>query len=162
MEPFELVRLILRPMTVEDIDRVYTIDVASFSLPWSERSYRFELTQNENSHPWVAEAHNAAGERQVVGLVVTWLILDEAHIATLAIDPAWRRKGIARRLIANALAEAAKAGAAKAFLEVRRGNQPALQLYQDFGFQVVGVRPKYYKDNMEDALLMTLEPIIVI
>jgi ribosomal-protein-alanine N-acetyltransferase len=159
MEPPDLVRLILRPMTLEDVERVYGIDVASFTLPWSERSYRFELTQNENSHPWVAEAEDSAGEKLVVGFIVTWLILDEAHIATVAIDPAWRRMGIARRLIDNSLAEAVTYGAVKAFLEVRRGNLAALQLYQDFGFQVVGVRSKYYKDNMEDALLMTLEPI---
>src|SRR5512137_1282858 len=95
--------LILRPMELKDVEQVYAIDVQSFSLPWSERSYRFELTENPTSHPWVAETVDSRGQLQVVGMIVVWIILDEAHIATIAAHPAFRRRGIGRRLLARAL-----------------------------------------------------------
>ncbi len=161
MEPAGAVKIILRRMALDDIEQVYAIDVASFSLPWSLRSYRYELTENSNSRGWVAEAVDARGDRQVVGVIVAWLILDEAHIATIATDPAWRRMGIARRLLRKALAAASLEGAVTAHLEVRRGNLSAQALYREFGFRVVGERPRYYKDTMEDALLMTLDPLQV-
>ena len=159
MEASQVVEIVLRPMELRDVEQVYAIDVLSFSLPWSERSYRFELTENTASHPWVAEAIGPRGERQVVGMIVVWFIVDEAHIATIATHPAFRRMGIARRLLEQTLAEGAALGAVKAFLEVRRSNRAAQTLYQSFGFVVTGVRPKYYLDTQEDALLMTLEPI---
>jgi ribosomal-protein-alanine N-acetyltransferase len=159
MEASQVVDIILRAMELEDVEQVYAIDVLSFSLPWSERSYRFELSENNASHPWVAEAVSARGERQVVGMIVVWFILDEAHIATIATHPAFRRMGIARRLLGRALEDGAAFGAEKAFLEVRRSNLAAQALYQSFGFVVTGVRPRYYLDTQEDALLMTLEPI---
>lgn len=149
-----------RPMALEDIVRVHEIDVASFSLPWSERSFRFELTENQNSILWVAEVRPADQEQpRVVGMVVIWVILDEAHVATIATDPAFRGQGIGRRLLANGLLAAYERGARVAFLEVRRGNLTAQTLYHQFGFQVVGERPRYYQDNHEDALLMTLETL---
>ena len=159
MEANQAVEVILRPMELKDVEQVYAIDVLSFSLPWSERSYRFELTENKNSRPWVAEAIDAAGARQVVGMLVAWIILDEAHIATIAIHPAFRRRGIGRRLLVVALEDAAIHGATKVYLEVRRNNLTAQKLYEQFGFKVTGVRPRYYIDTQEDALLMTLEPL---
>ncbi len=149
--------LILRPMELKDVDQVYAIDVQSFSLPWSERSYRFELTENTSSRPWVAELVNSRGQLQVVGMVVVWLVLDEAHIATIATHPAFRRRGIGRRLLVKALEDAADRGAKRAYLEVRRTNLAAQKLYEQFGFAVTGIRPRYYLDTQEDALLMTLE-----
>jgi [ribosomal protein S18]-alanine N-acetyltransferase len=159
IEPNQVAEIRLRPMQLEDVEQVYAIDVQSFSLPWSERSYRFEINENLASHPWVAEAVSAQGQRQVVGMIVAWIILDEVHIATIATHPGFRRQGIARRLLAQALDEGAKAGAVKAFLEVRRSNLGAQKLYQDFGFVETGIRPRYYLDTHEDALLMTLEPL---
>ena len=149
--------VILRPMEMKDVEQVYAIDVQSFSLPWSERSYRFELTENPTSHPWVAETVDPRGQLQVVGMIVVWIILDEAHIATIAAHPAFRRRGIGRRLLARALEDAAGRGAIKAYLEVRRSNLGAQKLYEQFGFSITGVRPRYYLDTQEDALLMTLE-----
>jgi [ribosomal protein S18]-alanine N-acetyltransferase len=146
-------KILLRPMRLEDVEQVYAIDVASFSLPWSERSYRYELTENvQNSYLWVAET--AGG---VVGMIVMWIILDEAHIATIATRPDYRRRGVARRLLVQALAGARERKASLAMLEVRRNNLAAQKLYESFGFVVVGVRPRYYVDNMEDALLMNLD-----
>jgi [ribosomal protein S18]-alanine N-acetyltransferase len=147
-------------MALEDVERVHLIDQLSFSLPWSERSYRFELTENQNSSLWVAEVE-AAGGALVVGMIVVWIVLDEAHIATLAIHPDYRKLGIGRLLLTQGLRAAAGRGAQLAYLEVRRSNRAAQALYESFGFAVVGERRRYYKDNQEDALLMTLADITV-
>jgi [ribosomal protein S18]-alanine N-acetyltransferase len=157
--PQQMVELRFRHMLLEDIEQVYAIDVLSFALPWSERSYRFEILENKTSRNWVAEAVYAQGHTQITGMIVTWVILDEAHVATIAIHPDFRRLGIGQRLLARALLDDAEHGATQVFLEVRRGNLVALQMYKRFGFVVTGVRPRYYVDNNEDALLMTLKPI---
>lgn len=159
--PESMVELRFRRMRLEDVEQVYAIDVLSFALPWSERSYRFELTENQNSHAWVAEALDGQGRSQVVGMLVMWIILDEAHIATIAILPEFRRIHIGRGLLARALEDAAQSGATQAYLEVRRGNLAAQSMYHQFGFVINGVRPRYYLDNGEDALLMMLHPIQV-
>ena len=152
----------LRPMTLQDVARVREIDVLSFSLPWSERSYRFELTENKKSVNWVAETvpqEGGEGLPIVVGMIVIWAILDEAHIATIAIHPDYRGQGIGRRLLAGGLLAVYERGARMAYLEVRRSNLTAQKMYEQFGFVVAGVRPGYYKDNHEDAILMTLPSI---
>lgn len=146
----------IRRMRLEDLEQVHAIDVLSFRLPWSERSFRYELTGNQASRLWVAEITDPSGQTVVVGQVAIWLIIDEAHIGTIAIHPDYRRQGIGRKLLAEALLSIEKEGAKQAFLEVRRSNESAQAMYQKFGFEVVGVRPRYYKDNNEDALLLTL------
>jgi ribosomal-protein-alanine N-acetyltransferase len=89
-------------------------------------------------------------------MIVVWLILDEAHIATLAVHPEFRRKGVGSQLLEAALIEARNKGAREAMLEVRASNHIAQALYKDYGFEVVHRRPRYYRDNNEDALLMNL------
>jgi ribosomal-protein-alanine N-acetyltransferase len=147
----------IRPMQEEDIEPVHAIDVLSFSTPWPAASYRFELFENPASMLWVAEAELPDEKKRVIGMVVVWLLMDEAHIATIAIHPDYRGQGISNDLMAVALMESARKGADKATLEVRAGNQVAQALYQHFGFRVVGRRPKYYQDNYEDALIMAVE-----
>ena len=156
-----MVSLRFRRMRLEDVEQVYAIDVLSFSLPWSERSYRYEVGENENSRTWVAEAVDEQGHRQVVGMTVIWVILDEAHVANLAVHPAFRHRSIGRKLLARGLLDAVESGTTQSFLEVRRGNESAQALYHQFGYVVVGVRVGYYSDTHEDALLMTLDPIQV-
>lgn len=158
-QPESPIRLRLRPMTPEDVDAVYEIDVLSYSLPWSQRAYRHEIIENPNARLWVACQTSENGKEQVVGMIVTWIILDEAHIGTIAVHPNLRRRGVAETLLCHALRDAAHQGAVKVYLEVRRSNLAAQGLYVKFGFTVVGVRQRYYKDNQEDALLMTLEPL---
>jgi len=92
-------------------------------------------------------------------MTVIWVILDEAHVATIATHPDHRGYGIGKRLLAYGLLEAYKRGARIAYLEVRRSNVIAQNLYYKFGFEVVGERLRYYKDNNEDAVLMTLHQI---
>lgn len=149
-----------RPMTLNDVSRVHEIDRLSFSLPWSERSFRFELTENDNSVAWVAETVLPDGQITVVGMVVAWVILDEAHIATIAVHPDFRGLGIGQKLLAKILLTTYQRGGRLAYLEVRRSNALALKMYLKFGFEIVGERPRYYQDNNEDALLMTLNQII--
>jgi ribosomal-protein-alanine N-acetyltransferase len=146
-------------MTLADVQPVREIDRLSFAIPWTDRSYHFELTENEASRLWVAEVPDEAGRPALVGMIVVWLILDEAHIGTIAVHPDHRQQGIARQLLATALLDAYQQGARKSFLEVRRGNLAAQKLYEQFGYVVVGVRPRYYRDNGEDAYLMNLEEI---
>jgi [ribosomal protein S18]-alanine N-acetyltransferase len=141
--------LLLRRMTLEDVDRVHEIDQASFSLPWSRRSFLFELQESLVSSSWVAEYNG-----EVIAMIVTWLIDDEAHVATFAVHPDWRGHGVGRRLLGHALHEAWRRGCTHVALEVRAGNQEAIPLYHSFGFVQVGVRPGYYHDTQEDALLM--------
>ena len=146
--------IVVRPMRLEDLRQVQEIDRASFSLPWPPSSYRYELVKNQYSLLYVAEAHFPSEAPRVVGMIVVWLIVDEAHIATLAVHPGYRRQGISQRMLTIALRESIRKGAHLATLEVRSQNKIAQALYQRFRFKVVGRRPRYYQDNNEDALLM--------
>jgi ribosomal-protein-alanine N-acetyltransferase len=148
--------LSIRRMNLADVPGVYALDVLSFNLPWTERSFLYEVTENANARNWVAELPQD-GSPRLVGMLVLWFILDEAHIATLAVHPEFRRRGIARRLLQTALDEAYTEGAERCLLEVRAGNRAALTMYKEIGFEIVGRRSHYYHDNDEDALLMTLE-----
>ena len=148
--------MIIRKMMLDDIEQVIAIDRVSFSLPWPERSFRFELTDNPASRCWVAEV-----DRRLVGIIVAWLIVDEVHVATIATHPEFRRQGIAKRLLSHALRELRNEGAQSSFLEVRASNYAAQEMYRKFGYEKSGIRPRYYRDNDEDALLMTLESLDV-
>ena len=88
-----------------------------------------------------------------------WLMVDEAHITTFAVHPAWRRQRIGERLLLAFLDLARDRHAREATLEVRLSNIAARRLYEKYGFRPVGLRPRYYSDNNEDALIMTTEPI---
>lgn len=139
-------------MTLDDVPAVVALDQLSFSLPWPERSFRFELTDNPNSRCWVAEV-----DGRIVGTIVAWLLVDEAHIATIATHPDHRRQGIARKLLTYALRYMSREGAVTSFLEVRESNTAAQGMYRRFGYEEVGRRKRYYKDTDEDAILMTLK-----
>ncbi|HET9589551.1 MAG TPA: ribosomal protein S18-alanine N-acetyltransferase [Anaerolineales bacterium] len=146
--------LIIRKMTIDDVPTVIELDRISFSLPWPERSFRFELTDNPASRCWVAEI-----DHRIVGMIVVWLLVDEAHVATLATHPDFRRRGIAKRLLSHALQHLIDEGAESSFLEVRESNLPAQEMYRKFGYEESGRRPRYYKDNDEDAILMRLNAL---
>jgi [ribosomal protein S18]-alanine N-acetyltransferase len=147
--------IIIRKMKPEDLEEVVKIDKMSFSLPWPENSFRFEVLENRNSRNWVAEVTLPDGKKRIVGMTVLWKVLDEIHIGTFAVHPEFRRLGIGKQLLKVVLDEARSEGASHAWLEVRRSNLSAQQLYRQFGFDVLDVRKKYYKDNGEDALVMT-------
>ena len=134
---------------------MHAIDKISFTMPWPESAYRYELFENISSLLWVAEAQEPGGALRVVGMVVVWLVVDEAHIATIAVHPDYRGLGIAQELLCAGLIEAIEKGMRSATLEVRAHNLAAQRLYRRFRFEDAGVRPRYYRDNFEDALIMT-------
>ena len=146
--------LLIRRMTLDDLPTVVALDQLSFSLPWPERSFRFEVADNAASRCWVAEV-----DGRVVAMLVGWLLVDEIHIATIATHPDYRRQGIGRKLLSYALSRALEEGAQSSFLEVRESNLAAQEMYRQFGYQATGRRKRYYRDNDEDAILMTLESL---
>lgn len=141
--------LIIRQADGRDTDAIYEIEQACFSDPWSRESIRGELEDNERAFYLVAEAGG-----QVVGYAGLWWILDEGHITNVAVRPGFRQRGIGACIIGTMLDYTGQMGIRHHTLEVRRSNIPAQILYENFGFAVEGVRPGYYSEGHEDALIM--------
>lgn len=146
-------KITIRKMTVDDVPVAAQLDRLSFTLPWPEHAFTYEVRDNSAARCFVAETEDG----RVVGMVISWIILDELHIATLAVHPDYRRQKIGEQILTSALQDGNEAGTRHALLEVRAGNGAAQNLYHKFGFKAVGKRPKYYKDNGEDAVLMNLD-----
>jgi len=144
----------IEPMRVDDLAAVQAIEQASFTTPWPSHAYRSELETNRLASYLVARAAD-----EVVAYGGMWLMVDEAHITTFAVDPRWRRQRIGERLLLALLDVARARHAREATLEVRLSNLPARRLYEKYGFRPVGLRPRYYSDNQEDALIMTTDPL---
>ncbi|MEX2183831.1 MAG: ribosomal protein S18-alanine N-acetyltransferase [Chloroflexota bacterium] len=147
-------RLIVEPMRLDDLPAISAIEQASFASPWPPNAYRSELESNRLANYLVVRAGG-----RIVGYGGMWLMVDEAHITTFAVHPAWRRQRIGERLLIAFLDLAVERGAHEATLEVRLSNLPARRLYEKYGFRPVGLRPRYYSDDHEDALIMTTEPL---
>lgn len=141
-------------MRTADLPEVQAIERASFTTPWPPNAYRSELEENRLASYLVARV----GE-QVVGYAGMWLMVDEAHITTFAVHPGWRRRRIGERLLLAMLDLAIARQAREATLEVRVSNLAARRLYEKYGFRPVGIRPRYYSDDGEDAIVMTTEPL---
>jgi ribosomal-protein-alanine N-acetyltransferase len=146
--------LLIRPMRVADLGTVQAIERASFATPWPSQAYRQELETNRLAQYLVA----VIGD-DIVAYGGIWLMVDEAHVTTFAVDPRYRRRKIGERLLLALLDLAVDRRAREATLEVRLSNLPARRLYEKYGFRPVGIRPRYYSDNNEDALIMTTEPL---
>jgi [ribosomal protein S18]-alanine N-acetyltransferase len=144
----------LAPMHGDDLDAVQRIERASFTTPWPAYAYRQEIETNRLAHYIVARAAD-----DIVGFAGMWMMVDQAHITTFAVDPKWRRKGIGAQMVRALLQMARPLGARQATLEVRLSNLAARRLYEKFGFRPVGVRPRYYSDDGEDALIMTTDDL---
>jgi ribosomal-protein-alanine N-acetyltransferase len=145
----------IRAMRFHDLERVTAIDEMSFSMPWPPHAYYKEM-EKSYSLTRVAEITFMSGSQYVAGMMVTWVDLDEAHIATLAVDLEYRRLGIARRLLVDTLKLCIQQGVRVVTLEVRVSNQAAQALYHSFKFEEVAQRKGYYMDNHEDALIMNV------
>lgn len=142
--------MIIREMTQADLNAVTEIDRDSFSQPWPDNAFAAEI-ENKNARCLVAE------ENQIIfGYIVIWLVLDEAHIATIAIEKSKRGQGFSKRILKTALQSAYLEGSRFVYLEVRESNTVAIHLYTQLGFEIVGLRKAYYKNNNENAILMTL------
>ncbi len=147
-------RVRIEAMRVPDIPAVHRIEKLSFPIPWPAYAFRQELETNRLARYLVVRA----GE-ETIAYAGLWLMVDEAHVTTFAVLPQWRGRGVGGRLLVALLRLAIDEGARVATLEVRISNIPARQLYQSFGFRPVGVRPRYYSDNGEDALIMTTDAL---
>jgi ribosomal-protein-alanine N-acetyltransferase len=143
-------------MKKEDIDQVLAIEEASFSMPWSRNLFLSEFRSPSVSTLLVA-LENDMPARSVIGYIVYWLIEDEMHILNLAVAPQFRRQGIARQLVLDAVKRAYAKGGRRAFLEVRASNTAAQKLYSDLGFTGSFIRRDYYNSPTENAVIMTLE-----
>ncbi len=147
-------KLRIVPMRVTDLPAVHAIERGSFDSPWPADAYRSELETNRLAQYLVAHAGD-----EIAAFGGMWLMVDEAHIITFAVHPRWRRQHIGERLLLALLDVAIDGGAREATLEVRLSNLPARRLYEKFGFRPVGLRPRYYSDNGEDALIMTTDQL---
>jgi [ribosomal protein S18]-alanine N-acetyltransferase len=163
---------VVEPMVLADVDQVIEIEQRSFSAPWSARAYRYEIVENENSTMVVvrpatgpegglAQLARHLGfprPRPVLGYGGFWLLVDDAHIATIAVHPQWRGRGLGELLLLSMLERGEKLGAVRATLEVRVSNHGAQALYSKYTFEIVSRRKRYYADNNEDAYIMVTSP----
>jgi len=169
--------VLVKPMQIGHLPAVMAIERESFSMPWPEHAYRHELTQSDLAHyfvlcprlprspnetvsPWqrliqAVRPRPAVEEEPVWGYGGFWMMVDEAHVSTIAIRSGLRRRGLGEFLLLGLIDQARGAGAHRVSLEVRLGNLPAQALYAKYGFEQVGRRKGYYPDNGEDALIMT-------
>ncbi len=134
------------------LDGVMEIENRSFPTPWSRSAFTQEIAGNDFAYYVVA----LAGDK-VAGYAGIWIILDEGHITNLAVHPAYRRQGIGSRLLGELIHTALARGCTRMTLEARPSNLPALCLYEKNGFISSGVRPGYYLDTKEDAVIMWKE-----
>ena len=142
--------LAFRRMREADLPRVMEIERAAFSHPWTE-----ELVRRELGHEFSTVLLACGGDSGAVqGFAVVWLVHDELHVLNVAVAPEARRRGVARAILDRVEAQGREQGARIAMLEVRRGNAPAIALYRTLGYREVGVRPRYYAEDGEDALVM--------
>lgn len=150
----------VRMMREDDVPAVMAIERASFEAGWPATAFERELSRNTMARYIVAEEGETNGAAPgPVGFAGLWLMLDEAHVVTVAVLPHLRGRGIGRLLV-HGLIELARASAMSvATLECRESNTVARRLYSRYGFYEVGVRKRYYSDNQEDAVIMTTEEL---
>jgi ribosomal-protein-alanine N-acetyltransferase len=147
-------------MRPDDLERVMAIERDGFAHPWSADLLRRELMHDWSTLLLATEERPGGGgpPREVVlGFVVYWLVHDELHVLNIAVALEARRRGVGRALMDQAAARAREAGAVVATLEVRRSNAAALAMYRELGYRQVGIRPNYYVDEGEDAIVMVLD-----
>lgn len=164
---------IVEPMRPEDVEEVMAIERQSFPLPWSMTTYQHELRDNQHSHYavvrqalpppqpdpfWTRLVRRGQPRRApVLGYGGFWLVVDEAHISTIATAPAWRGRGLGELVLLTMIEQGLGLGAHIVTLEVRISNIVAQNLYHKYGFVITGGRKHYYRDNGEDAHIMTVD-----
>lgn len=141
--------LCFRMMTVDDIPAIVALEQQAFTMPWSAKAFYNEIKRNQFARYMVMEQNGV-----ILGYGGLWTIMDEAHITNIAVREEYRGKKLGARLLHEMQKTAAFLGMNRMTLEVRVSNEIAQRLYRKFGFQDAGVRPGYYSDNQEDALIM--------
>lgn len=135
-------------MRKEDLEQVSTMEAACFSMPWSKKS--FEENLNRSDAVYVV----ARDGDKVLGYCGAYVILNEADINQVAVEPLHRKKGVGGKMLAVLLEKLRKAGADAVTLEVRKSNEAAIALYESMGFVTEGIRKNFYEKPVEDALIM--------
>lgn len=182
-------RYLVERMELEDIPQVLEIDRESYTVPWPASAYRREIIHNRNAHyyvvrelapgeevpppvpeddqryrrplgflPW-PRREEAPRPGRIIGYGGMWLVLDEAHITTIAMRESHRGRGLGELLLGSMIQAAAEMGSDRVTLEVRVSNVIAQNLYRKYGFREEGMRPRYYSDNGEDAYIMTADDV---
>ncbi len=145
----------------QDVDRLLAIEQASFSAPWTRKMFEAELEGNPFGSLLTARLRTPGDELQpVIGYICFWVVFEELRVMNLGVEPSVRRRGIGTNLVRHALGVGAERGAVRALLEVRASNSAAVGLYEGIGFRVVGRRPRYYTNPIEDATLMEMNPLV--
>lgn len=139
----------IRKMDLSHLAEVMKIEEESFPDPWSRRSFKREISENSYASYLIAVL-----DQLVIGYIGAWIITDELHITNLAIAKPYRQSGVAQTLIDSLLNFSLEEDCQRATLEVRVSNFAAIKLYKNKGFIAVGIRPKYYANDNEDALIM--------
>lgn len=140
---------VIRDMTLDDLTQVMVLEEVCFSVPWSEESFRNELTKNKLARYIVIERQGT-----IIGYGGVWYIMEEGHITNVAVHPDYRQQGLGKLLVQDMMARAKLSAIQQMTLEVRVSNRAAIALYEGMGFETVGIRPNYYTDNNEDAQIM--------
>lgn len=150
-------QMLIRRMRDEDVPAVMKIESVSFGRHhWSDESFFNEMNNQVGRYYSLV---NEADNKQLLGYCGVWQILDEVHVTTVAIDPAMRGMALGEVLLVHIIERAMGQSIKWITLEVRATNYSAQNLYYKYGFRSVGVRPRYYQDNQEDALIMTTSEI---
>ena len=147
-------KALVRAMTLEDLEAVREIEKASFSDAWAREAFIREITQNKCARYIVLSL-----DQRVVAYAGMWLVIDEAHVMSIAVHPDHRGQGYGERITRALMRLAAQTGMTWMTLEVRRSNHIAQALYRKVGFADVGYRKRYYENNHEDALIMACEQL---
>ena len=148
--PAEAPGSIVRVRDAADVTAVEDLQRRSFTQAWGADALRWELEKSDVARLYLMRAPTG----EPVAYCACWVVVDELHINSLAVDEDHRRRGLARHLLAHVLADAVSEGARSATLEVRESNRAARALYEGFGFRVEGVRRGYYQTPVEDALVL--------
>lgn len=139
--------ILIRPMEEKDLPSAGEITLSSIGKSWDTQMLKKDF-ENQQSGYLTAEE-----DGKILGVIGWWQILDEGDVMVVAVDPESRNRGIGRKLVDAMFAFGEKKGILYWTLEVRKGNAPAIHLYEKAGFQKAGVRPKYYTDPVEDAVI---------
>jgi len=149
----------IQPATLGNLDELVALEEACFSVPWSRKSFEAELEGNQFSRVLMTPHPDYGLKLQVIGYICAWIIFEEIRFLNVAVHPEFRRQGLARQLIGEALRLGNEAGCCRGMLEVRDTNIAARNLYESFQFQAYATRKSYYTNPTEDAILMTLESL---
>ena len=147
--------MIIRDLKLRDLAAIDEIEKQSYPTPWSRSMFAGELAKP--SSICLGAYDDETG--RLIGYLIISRYVDAWHVMNVAVDPMWRRQGVASRLLDELFALTADDPRRGYTLEVRVSNLTAIALYEHFGFEASGVRRGYYTDNREDALIMWKDPI---